>query len=104
MDKYIINCGNVYFARCGGAISGRNKLKKFVFLNKIGKISYDIFLVQMVYYNFGANAILDEVFHNIYIVCIINVLACISVGAVYARIERRIVHKLLNRKFNRKRM
>ena len=78
----------------GGAIRGKKKIKKLGILNKIGKVSYDIFLVQMAYYNFGANVILYGVFHNTFIVCLINVLTCIIVGSIYARFEGMIVNKL----------
>ena len=78
----------------GGAIRGKKKIKKLGILNKIGKISYDIFLVQMAYYNFGANVMLYRVFHNTFIVCLINVLTCIIVGSIYARFEGMIVNKL----------
>lgn len=83
-------------------IRGKKKIKKLGILNKIGKISYDIFLVQMAYYNFGANVILYGVFHNTFIVCLINVLTCIIVGSIYARFEGMIVNKLRKRKMIRR--
>ena len=72
------------------------------FLETLGKASYDIFLVQMVYYN-GAGIIYKYVGNRL-LQIIINIIVCVSVGLVFHYVEtpltkrvNKVASKLLNR-------
>lgn len=64
------------------------------FLEKVGRCSYDIFLVQMVYYNFGANVVVAKLVNNVFIMCLLHIAVCVSVGIIYNKVEEKIVNRI----------
>ena len=74
-----------------------NKAKN-KYLETLGKASYDIFLVQMVYYN-GAGLMYKYV-ENRLLQLLINIIVCVSVGLVFYYVETPLAKSVNKVAFN----
>lgn len=68
---------------------------KFFPLEIIGKASYNIFLVQMVWYRFVSGKIETRVTRPVHLA--INLIACVGAGLVFYSIESRITKKVIKK-------
>ena len=66
------------------------------FLECLGKASYEIFLVQMIFYTAGDDFV-RKVIPSTFLQVFINILICCSVGVLYYRIEYPISMRITNR-------
>lgn len=70
---------------------------QFRMFEMIGKASYNIFLVQQVWFWFGAQVILFPYIQNQFLRVVISCLICIITGVIYYKIESRITGKLIQK-------
>lgn len=64
-------------------------------LEVFGKASYDIFLVQMIYYTFLCSYVYNK-YANAWVRISINLVLCLSVGLVFYYIETPLTRRLIN--------
>ena len=67
-----------------------------------GKASFEIFLVQMVFYNF-VNGIIGKVISNPYIHLCSNLLICLAIGSLFYKVNMpitKLLTKFITRKIN----
>lgn len=48
----------------------------------------------MVYYNFGANVVVAKLVNNVFIMCLLHIAVCVSVGIIYNKVEEKIVNRI----------
>ena len=75
----------VYMFRASGALDLLTELLAPV-LEKLGRASYNIFLVQILYYNY-VNLKLTEYIPNFYVHIAVNVLVCVGMGLAFYSLE-----------------
>ena len=63
-------------------------------LELFGKASFNIFLVQMIYYLVASKFLYPRI-ENVIVILIINLLVCLSVGVIFYKIETPITQKVI---------
>lgn len=63
-------------------------------LEQIGKASYHIYLIQMLYYNFVKKSILIKFLKNQFLWCTLSLLICVLIGFAFYKTENRLLKKL----------
>lgn len=63
-------------------------------LEKIGRTSYNIFLVQMIYYNYFAEKLYQKIGEHKYAL-LVNIVVCVMLGMIFHRVESIFTKKII---------